>query len=76
MNTALLVIDVQIGSFLEKRPLYKSDLLNNIHFLIKMARIEKFPVIFTKHNGKVGTIRRGSQDGRFILSSFRFVEKI
>lgn len=61
-NTALLIIDVQIGSFLNERPIYKSGaLLKNMQFLISKASIEKIPIFFTKHNGKKGnTIQKGN----------------
>ncbi len=52
-NTALLIIDIQLGSFLEKFPLYNSDgLLNNIQAIITNAHSKQIPVFMTKHNGK------------------------
>lgn len=62
-NTALLIIDLQIGSFLDKL-IYKDDeLLKNIQFLISKARIEQAPIFFTKHNGKAGTLNYKGNPG-------------
>lgn len=63
-NTALLIIDVQIGSFLKEKLIYKGgELLNNIQFLISKARIEQVPIFFTKHNGKAGTLNQKGNSG-------------
>ncbi len=63
-NTALLIIDVQIGSFWEAELIYKgNELLNNIQFLISKARIEQAPIFFTKHNGKAGTLSQKGNPG-------------
>ncbi|MGE7119126.1 isochorismatase family protein [Peribacillus sp. NPDC046944] len=63
-NTALLIIDLQIGSFLKEKLIYKGDeLLNNIQFLISKARIEQIPIFFTKHNGKAGTLNQKGNRG-------------
>ena len=63
-NTALLIIDVQIGSFLEAELIYKgNELLKNIQFLISKARIEQASIFFTKHNGKTGTLTKKGNPG-------------
>ena len=70
-NTALLIIDVQIGSFLEAELIYKgNELLKNIQFLISKARIEQASIFFTKHNGKTGTLtKKEIPVGKFIHRS-------
>lgn len=63
-NTALLIIDVQIGSFSKEKQLYKEDeLLHNIQTLISKARIKNIPIFFTKHNGKAGTLNQKGTPG-------------
>ncbi|CAI8744838.1 MULTISPECIES: cysteine hydrolase family protein [Bacillus] len=53
---ALLIIDVQTGSFQEKQPLYKGkELLENIQLLISKARTAQAPIIYMKYNGKAGS---------------------
>lgn len=50
-NTALLVIDVQNGMFLESYPVYDGDgLLERISGLIQKARASDVPVIYVQHN--------------------------
>ena len=75
-NTALLIIDVQKGAFLEVEPIYKGDeLLNNITFLISKARIEHIPIFFTKHNGKAGTINQKGNFGWEIDPSIQLLKE-
>lgn len=55
--TALLIIDVQLGSFKEKRILYKGiELLKNIQLLIHKARTVQAPIFYMKFNGKPGSL--------------------
>ena len=55
--TALLIIDVQVGSFKEKRILYKGiELLKNIQLLIHKARTVQAPIFHMKFNGKPGSL--------------------
>ena len=50
-NTALLVIDVQNGMFLEEYPVYNSEkLVQTIKSLIEKARLSLTPVIYVQHN--------------------------
>ncbi|QYR23588.1 cysteine hydrolase [Paenibacillus sp. sptzw28] len=50
-DTALLVIDVQIGMFPEQDPVYDGEgLLRRISGLIKKARACDVPVIYVQHN--------------------------
>lgn len=75
-NTALLIIDVQIGSFWEKNPLFKGDeLLNNIQILISQAHIKQAPVFFTKHNGKVGSLIQKGTPGWDIHPSIHLLNE-
>ncbi|MEC0089833.1 cysteine hydrolase family protein [Paenibacillus macquariensis] len=56
-HTALLIIDVQIGSFRESTPLYKgNELLKNLQLLISKAHVAQASIFFTKFNGKTGTL--------------------
>lgn len=51
MDTALLVIDVQVGMFPEADPVYDGEgLLKRIHTLITKARACSIPVIYVQHN--------------------------
>jgi nicotinamidase-related amidase len=53
MNTALLVIDVQVGII--DYPAYNTDqVLANINELITRARAAKIPVIYVRHDGGKG----------------------
>jgi nicotinamidase-related amidase len=52
-KTALLIIDVQLGMFDERFPVFKGDdLLNTIQSLIRKARTAQIPIVFVQHNGK------------------------
>ncbi|WP_211745610.1 cysteine hydrolase family protein [Paenibacillus sp. Marseille-Q4541] len=63
-HTALLIIDMQSGSFLEEKPIWKSDtLFNNINLLISMADSKRVPVFLTKHNGKKGSLTEKGTPG-------------
>ncbi|MGE6508173.1 isochorismatase family protein [Bacillus cereus] len=54
---ALLIIDVQVGSFKEERMLYKGiELLKNIQLLIHKARTVQAPIFYMKFNGKTGSL--------------------
>ncbi|QKH05199.1 cysteine hydrolase (plasmid) [Bacillus cereus] len=55
--TALLIIDVQVGSFNEKRILHKgTELLNNIQLLKFKACSVQAPIFYMKFNGKSGSL--------------------
>lgn len=61
---ALLIIDVQTGSFMNPLFIHNSEkLLTNIKQLITWAHISKIPVILTQHNGKLGTITSKTSSG-------------
>ncbi|MFJ2043533.1 cysteine hydrolase family protein [Paenibacillus taichungensis] len=61
---ALLIIDVQIGSFMNPLFIHNSEkLLDNIKQLITWAHISKIPVILTQHNGKLGTLTSKKSSG-------------
>nr|WP_254119357.1 isochorismatase family protein [Bacillus sp. FJAT-29790] len=59
---ALLIIDVQIGSFQESKPLYKgNELLTNIQLLISKTRLVRAPIFYTKFNNIPGKpLERGT----------------
>jgi len=54
-NAALVVIDVQLGLFTRKKPIYKEEaLLENINLLTNNARSANIPIIWIQHaNEKV-----------------------
>ncbi|MBE5105172.1 cysteine hydrolase [Bacillus thuringiensis] len=60
--TALLIIDVQVGSFEEKKVLYNEmELLRVIRLLISKARSASAPIFYMKFNGKSGsTLKQGT----------------
>ncbi|KFN04202.1 cysteine hydrolase [Bacillus clarus] len=60
--TALLIIDVQVGSFEENKVLYKeTELLKTIQQLVSKARSVTAPIFYMKFNGKQGSLlRRGT----------------
>ncbi|MCM3129722.1 MULTISPECIES: cysteine hydrolase family protein [unclassified Paenibacillus] len=61
---ALLIVDVQTGSFMDPLFIHNSEkLLTNIKQLITWAHISKIPVILTQHNGKLGTITSKTSSG-------------
>ncbi|MDQ0273286.1 cysteine hydrolase family protein [Cytobacillus purgationiresistens] len=71
-NTALLIIDFQIGSFHKKKSLFKSnELLKNIQTLITQARIKNIPIFLTKHNGKQGSCNQKGMPGWSIHPSIQ-----
>jgi len=54
-DPALLIIDMQLGNFLEPHPIYKGgELLSRVESLINKARIARIPVIYVQHNGGCG----------------------
>ncbi|WP_242215276.1 cysteine hydrolase family protein [Bacillus cereus group sp. BfR-BA-01383] len=55
--TALLIIDVQIGSFREKKILYKeTELLKTIQLLNSKACSVQAPIFYMKFNGEPGSL--------------------
>ena len=69
-NTALLIIDLQLGSFSENKPVHNgNELLNNIQHLITRSRTLKIPILFTQHNGKAGTLTQKGTIGWEIHTS-------
>lgn len=54
-DTALLIIDMQLGNFLEPNPVYKgNELLAKVGSLIKRARSAQIPIIYIQHKGGSG----------------------
>ncbi len=52
-ETALVIIDVQLGMFDANDPVYAgSELLNKIKTLISQARASSAPIIYIQHDGK------------------------
>ncbi|MBK3496433.1 cysteine hydrolase [Viridibacillus sp. YIM B01967] len=62
-NTALIIIDVQNGMFLEENPVFKWEkIILNLKQLIDNARINKIPIFYIQHNAPIGSIlERGSE---------------
>ncbi|MGG1167547.1 cysteine hydrolase family protein [Bacillus mycoides] len=60
--TAFLIIDVQVGSFEERKVLYnRTELLRVIQLLISKARSASAPIFYMKFNGKSGSsLRQGT----------------
>ena len=52
MNKALLVIDMQKGSFTQETPRYDTEgVVKRINSLSSIFRKRNFPVIFVQHDG-------------------------
>ena len=52
-DTALIIIDVQVGMFMEEFPVYRGkELLEKIQGLIGRARAAGVPVIYVQHDGQ------------------------
>ncbi len=63
-NTALLIIDVQMGMFEESDPVYRGDeLLATIGDLLSRARSSALPVIYVQHSGGDGHPLEASSSG-------------
>jgi nicotinamidase-related amidase len=55
MSTALLIIDMQLGNFLEPYPVYQGDrLVRKVKSLIAKARLAKIQIIYVKNTGSKG----------------------
>jgi nicotinamidase-related amidase len=49
-KNCLIVIDMQVGIFHLKQPVFKKDaLIQNVRSLLHAAREKRFPIIFTQH---------------------------
>jgi len=56
-RTALLIIDVQQGMFMEEDPVYNAgSLLANINLLLHMARARQMPVFYIQHTEARGEL--------------------
>jgi nicotinamidase-related amidase len=63
-DTALLIIDVQLGMFEESDPVYRGDeLLATINDLIARARDAGVPVIYVQHSGGDGHLLEPGSPG-------------
>ena len=63
-DTALLIIDVQLGMFEESDPVYRGDeLLATINDLITRARSAGVPVIYVQHSGGDGHLLEPGSPG-------------
>lgn len=70
VDTALIVIDVQAGMFVETDPVYAGDrLLERIQNLISRARSSKFSVIYVQHNEGTGEPLETNTSGWYIHPS-------
>ena len=55
MNSALVIIDVQKGMFLDEAPVYKGeDLISTLQTLLEKARATGISVIYIQHNSPAG----------------------
>lgn len=55
MNSALVIIDVQKGMFLDEAPVYKGeDLISTLQTLLEKARVTGISVIYIQHNAPAG----------------------
>jgi len=54
-DTALLIIDMQVGNFSEPAPIYKgNELLTKVKSLIARARSAQIPIVYVQNNGGSG----------------------
>lgn len=54
-DTALLVIDMQVGNFSKSNPIYKgNELITKAQSLIAMFRSAQMPIIYVQNNGGSG----------------------
>jgi nicotinamidase-related amidase len=54
-DTALLIIDMQVGNFSEPDPVYKgNELLAKVKSLIARVRSAQIPIIYVQNNGSNG----------------------
>jgi len=54
-DTALLIIDMQVGDFSEPDPIYKgNELLAKVKSLIARARSAQIPIVYVQNNGSSG----------------------
>ena len=54
-DTSLIIIDMQLGNFLEPNPVYEgSKLLLKVESLITKARSTQIPIIYIQHKGRSG----------------------
>jgi len=61
-KSALLIIDVQKGMFLESNPVFNGDaLLENLQNLIENARRNDVPIFYIQHNDEKGVLVKGSR---------------
>ncbi|WP_088072948.1 cysteine hydrolase family protein [Gottfriedia luciferensis] len=69
-NTALLIVDIQAGSFRKAEPLFKGDeLLKNVRLLISNARLTETPIVYMKYNDGPGKPLEKGTSGWEIHSS-------
>jgi len=54
-DTALLIIDMQVGNFSEPNPVFKAnELLARVKSLVAKARSAKIPIVYVQNNGSKG----------------------
>jgi nicotinamidase-related amidase len=54
-DTALLIIDMQVGNFSEPNPIFKAnELLAKVKSLVAKARSTKIPIVYVQNNGRKG----------------------
>ena len=54
-DTALLIVDIQVGNFADPNPVYKGEeILAKIKSLITEARSARIPIVYVQNNGSRG----------------------
>jgi len=54
-DTALLIIDMQVGNFSEPNPIFKAnELLAKVKSLVAKARSARTPIVYVQNNGRKG----------------------
>ena len=54
-DTALLIIDMQVGNFSEPNPVFKAnELLAKVKSLVAKARSARIPIVYVQNNGRKG----------------------
>ncbi|WP_336883402.1 cysteine hydrolase family protein [Priestia koreensis] len=63
-HSALIIIDVQVGMFLEENPVFEGEaLLTKLEHLIEQARAVGMPIFYVQHNAGTGRLlERGTEN--------------
>jgi len=64
-KSALMVIDVQLGLFIRKTPIYNAEtLFTNINSLIDSARVANIPIVFIQHSND-NSLVKGTKEHQY-----------